>query len=379
MQPEIKTKTTIGNERQAEKRTGVVTGLRRLARAALDLVGIREINPEVRSMKELGYAHILEGKSITDDRTFEGKIRRDAVSLEAGRGKTVAEEEVEEIPEAEAVNGTRDFLMQFIKTVESDPNASEEAKLQLENARYMFENLTYISHEDLVEATEGIALYWKNYLDESPENRIMLEYEAYKSSEYIANLVKESLGDDYSDRFDEYIPPMHSLEELEAYLGHTKVVLIDDWVSTGRQISVAYAQRIMVAAPTNGGQDNEQAINLLLAHSELNLIVDTLPRVQNGLEMFFHSAVDGRVLPVKSYWAKKSDDTMLAHFGKDKEVPMVIHNVVTGYHSSTDDALEDPCSAMVAILKDEYGVDATMPPLTNIQRPYRSHIITSPS
>jgi len=354
--------------------------VRRLSGFVFDKLAVKRPKLDAIRMKEKGYALPLgtAEKSLGRDREYAGTIRYDTSQEESARG-FVNDEHVVEVSEDEAVAQTKQFLESYIDRVTTSNDASAEAVNLVEKAHYILESMTYITQQDLDQASEGLSNYWKGYLDEHPDNSVILISQQHKSSGYVADRALSFLDEVDRERIESSASLSFYDREarrnlakddgwLEQHMQHRKIVMVDDWISTGRQISHEYG-RVLSALPWNDDAGQREVYRqLLIERSEINLLVDSKKRVEGGLELSYDAAVDGIRLPIKSYWAKEESDTMTADlYGRPVEAELL----VTGSHSSTDDYFEVPCAEMVKVLKDEYGVAASMPPLANIQRPYR--------
>lgn len=353
---------------------------RRLSSFMLDKLSVKRPNLDADRMKEKGYVCTLgrTAKNLMQERPYTGMIRHDAFRTESARG-SVDKERVRDTPEDEAVSRTKQFLESYIETVSSDDGASGVASALAGKARYILEYMTYMTEQDLNQASEGLSHYWKGYLDENSQNQIVIIAKQQKSSGYVATKALSFLADTDRDRvectealsfYDDQTGRNLAEDEgwLEDYTAHRKIIMVDDWVSTGRQVSHEYG-RVLRALPWNSDPAKHEARRqLLIDHSEINLLVDSERRISQGLALNGDGMVDGIRLPIKAYWAKEGVDTMTADlYGQQVEAGLL----VTGSHSSTDDYFEVPCAQMLGVLHDEYGVMAAMPPLANIQRPYR--------
>jgi hypothetical protein len=354
--------------------------VRRLSDFVFDKLAVKRPNLDAVRMKEKGYALPLgkTEKSLVCNREYTGTIRYDPSQEESARGY-VYDEHVVEIPEAEAVMRTKRFLESYVDTVATSDDASEVATDLTVKAHHLLENMTYMTEQDLNQASEGLSNYWKGYLDEHPDNTVILISQQQKSSGYVARRALSFLDDVDRERIESSaslsfydIQKRRNLAEdegwLEQHMQHRKIVMVDDWVSTGRQISHEYG-RVLGALPWHNDPAKQEAQRqLLIDHTEINLLVDSEKRITHGLVLNGDSMVDGIQLPIKAYWAKEGSDTITADlYGQPVEAGLL----VTGSHSSTDDYFEEPCAQMVKVLQGEYGVSASMPPLANIQRPYR--------
>jgi hypothetical protein len=257
-----------------------------------------------------------------------------------------------EMSEDEGVSRLGTFLQSYVTAAEG--HESPEDPSLIETAKDMLENLTYIGERELDQATTEIADEWKAYLDNNPDAKLYMAARPMKSSTYILDRVLGHMGEleAYKDR-------LRFIDELTRYYGQDeqppsvpdkhRVIMIDDWIGTGRQLSQVYAEDIDIAW-RNAGHDEP-------LHTEIQLIAATDEQAQQGLTT--HNMSWGVHLPIKAvYRSRKTEGGS---------------PFITGMHSSTDDFFEIPIGNMVKSLRQNHGqIDVVMPPLTNIARPYRS-------
>jgi hypothetical protein len=325
-------------------------------------------------------------------RSYEGTLSRianfDGAVMDRGIGEG---DEIVEIAEKDAVGQTGDFLKLFSGTVREDASASVGAREFADVADAILQGLDYISREDLKTATEGLALYWTDYLEADTRNRILVIGDGRKSRKLISEMVTQQLPEKLRERVEhqdeQYVDGLAVIaeqngtpftdEQYREYINHMKLVVLDDWMATGSQISLVIGNEARFAVRFGQliGRDlRDELEGIVLKNVEINLCIATYHQIIDGLTAQEGPVVDSH-FPVKSYWRKQSEVTIPSYaYDKDGvayQRPRPVHNLITGAHSSTDDALEKPCAEMVKILKNEYSITSPMPPLTNLVRPYR--------
>ena len=230
-----------------------------------------------------------------------------------------------------------------------------------ETAASMRENLTFIGEKEYHEAVAGIAEYWKSQLNKNESLQILaVAGEIAKSGNYKnADGESQIKSDDF---LLDHILSHFSEEDLEKYEGRLiidarditateaadlKVVLLDDWTISGSQLTEARNEFIYQHPH--------------LANSvEIQLIAGTEDRIKHGLRGYDD---EGNITstPIRSYFmAHAAESSLSTRSGAH----------ITGFHSSVDFDFENDIGAMVAESRSQTGV-GTMPPLTNIVRPYR--------
>jgi len=226
-----------------------------------------------------------------------------------------------------------------------------------QRATGMLENLTFIGTKEYAEAAEGIAAYWKQYLNSDPEAQLCP-----------LTLISRATGMNKSDNLLlERVLDHFSLEELEHYAGRllveandltapadkVRIVLLDDWVVSGSQMRHAYqvltnmaANKPQIAEYVNAGR------------VEINVLAASARRMELGL----HEDINNqRVnLPVKAYF--------LAHRAPASSKYDQNQAHITGVHSSVDYDFHETLDAIR--FADPQG--PSRPAIGAITRKYRS-------
>ncbi len=339
-----------------------------------------------------GYAAELTGHGISDTRSYGGTLKRIANADGAVIDRGISDaDEIVEINEHDAVGQTVDFLASFSKTVRDDTLPSDAAKEFADIADTLVNGLDYITQEDLQTATAGLASYWVDYLSEDARNRILVIGDGYKSRSHISKMVTMKVPEELRGRIDHQRTAYEDAAAVKAeqkgapftdnqyreYVDHIKPVVVDDWMATGSQISLLIGNDARMALSFGqqaGNGIRDELEDVLLNKVEINLCVATDEQTTQGITAQEGAAL-GRHFTVKGFWRKQSTGTIPSYAydadGYAYQRPRPVRNLITGAHSSTDDALEKPCAEMVKILRAEYSLAAQMPPLTNLVRPYR--------
>jgi hypothetical protein len=328
------------------------------------------------SIAKQGFAEVAEGMNLKAPRLLTGTIKRLSNRQDSVGAYVPGEQDtISEIPESEAVTQTVEFLENYQRILADNPNANEEAVTLAGYAGDIAKNAIYLSEADIDKATQGLAAYWGDYLNEDPSHSIIAVSKDWKSTGYMANKVLGALPEALRSRVHSLgvlFDPDSVARKTDAmqFIDNTKLVMIDDWMVTGRQIDTEIKEEVMPAigsyadAQANS-QEGTAARDAFKKKIEINLAIDSASRIANGLKVNDGGSIDMQV-PVRSYW--KAPETLDVSFGLEGRT---LDFIVTGAHSSTDDGFEIPCAKMVEILHEEFGVDAPMPPLTNIVRSYK--------
>ena len=228
----------------------------------------------------------------------------------------------------------------YLDTAEHAFELDEHARLR---ARDLRENLTFIGAQEYHEATEGIARYWKYLLEAYPHQQIFVPVGMIARAEtagagFAINTVK---SDDYL--FDSIMGHL-SDDEVQRYAGRLitredditaaspedlKVVLLDDWTVSGRQLIDAAAY-FMESYPE------------FTSSIEVQLVTATEERIKTGLvdELFDKDGDSDRMsLPVRAYY--------LAH--ASSMIDTASGARVTGAHASVDYDFQNDLTSMATM------------------------------
>lgn len=250
------------------------------------------------------------------------------------------------------------FLDTYIayETVDDAPNP-----YLMNQARSIRENLTFIGEKEYAEAVAGLAEVWKGFLDADPKRQMCVTAEiakAYqgddqrKSDAYLFDRIMEHFSDEELEKYAGRL--VKSPEELTADAGDVRVVILDDWSISGSQ-----ATRVFEKFNT------EPWFAEYSKSIEINLLTSIKSRIENGLQSTYGGKTTN--VPVRSYFV--SHDAPDAMYGSH----------TSGTHSSVDYDFENTINSIMLKLQTEVAEDhgqqradqVNMPPLTNIDRPYR--------
>lgn len=255
-------------------------------------------------------------------------------------------------------------LMQLYDFLSAVATSEYLPLVMMNTANAILKDLTFIGEKEYQEAAQGIATYWKSALNSNPQLQIFaVTGEIAKSNDnYIDDQGRAQVKSD--DYLLEAVLAHFTDDELELYAGrltrdgadivetqseNLKVVLLDDWTISGSQLMEA-RDAFMRRCPG------------LAASVEVQLLVADERRLRQGIG---GNGVGNPATTVRAYY--------IAHqsvVDGEKETYM------TGSHSSVDYGFEYAIRPMVIASQRRYGPTSeprvTMPPLTNIVRPYRS-------
>jgi hypothetical protein len=163
--------------------------------------------------------------------------------------------------------------------------------------------------------------------------------------------VLDSFSDEEMTRFKGKITT--DFDNFDAPPEHAKVVMLDDLVSTGRQMQNSLQH--LATSPKYSLYSDKLELQLVVSsEGELDIGFGANERAEDPSSY--------RTIPTYAYYK--------AHYAVS--APLGNRTHATGVHSSTDFNFEEPLSHALSDLKREGSIDdLMMPPLTNIIREYR--------
>ncbi|MBC7546687.1 hypothetical protein H7171_02980 [Candidatus Saccharibacteria bacterium] len=257
----------------------------------------------------------------------------------AARGTHLDQSKAVSLTEHDALQGLYDFLSQTATLKDGGKPAIK--------ATSMLEGLTFIGEREYNEATAAIAEDWKGQLTVDKQLQICaiagkIRSGVMKSDSYTLDKILGNFSDEELQAFKGRLVLEPS--ELEAGNESLRLLLIDDWTSSGMQLRDA-GSSVLAAYPKYADRLSVQ----LIAASKERLETGILANTSRGDEM---------VLPVNTYFVANDAPDAQAH--------------ITGAHSSLDYGFENEMGNMVYQLSKSRGDDETnLPPLTNVARPYK--------
>ena len=226
----------------------------------------------------------------------------------------------------------------------------------------------YLGDKEFAEATAGLATYWFQYLEGEPERQICLpEIENGKSAAKALDGILAHFDENTLLRLRSRF--VKHLADIKVPPDKVKVILLDDWMLSGGQIST----KVLDLFPN--GYMADHPLYKYAASTEINLLIGNQRRIESG-------SVGHYELPpitVKAYFKAKP-----ALDFKDKPIPdsdnsdhdLEFESRITGLHSSSDFHFGETLSSIVQLLNEGRSIkpwgENAMPPLTNIVRDYRA-------
>jgi|GEM_PF-6560243 len=273
------------------------------------------------------------------------------------------EESIAHVSEYEALNN----LWEFLAEAQDDTALDTRLRGLIQGIK---NEISFIGEKELEDAARGLALYWKDRMDKNPRKPLVIlpidqdlspngfngEGAMTKSSTYLLDKVLGYFSDADIQKYHKQL--RFGFEGMgRSALKNARVIILDDWSLSGRQLKGARSRLI------------EQYPQLGLGGLEINLVAASQELIHIGLEGDgdgFHASLphDAPRTPVRAYYMTRSPESF-THTSPG--------GFVTGAHSATDYALENVLGAVVnRHAEDEPPtILSTMPPLTNIVRPYR--------
>jgi hypothetical protein len=239
-------------------------------------------------------------------------------------------------------------LKGFLNDKIADPACKAENREALADIR---ENLTFIGEKEYVEAVAGLAVLWKDYLGEHPDNILYVPTEttesighgSRKSDRYLFERIVSTFTDEELDQYKGRIVP--NVDNVQSPPERTKIVLPDDWTIAGFQMRRAAQNTILKV-----GDEYLDCI-------EINLLTADSERVANGMSFEMKYGDDKKYnIPIKAYYK--------AHDALDVRI--------TGVRSTVDFGFKYAMAQAVDGLDGKKGgAHLEAVPLANIKRIYK--------
>jgi hypothetical protein len=245
------------------------------------------------------------------------------------------------VTERAAAKETCHFINTYLQNG-TNPSLREEAEI-------MLESLAFVGKTELDKACEAIGSDWLTYLEEDPSRQILVvpglsqKNDQIKSDAFILEKVLAHIGEDaVGERI------VGDIAQLRADPDNVRVVILDDWILTGKQLSAVCA-----SFARNTAHDR------YIEKMEIDLVIGTPNMLINGfqpthlggevMETFTHP------LPVKARWVTQVSD----HSG--------LENIayLTGFHSMADYGFFRPIEDMFQELHGN-GIEVKWPLLVCI-------------
>jgi hypothetical protein len=230
----------------------------------------------------------------------------------------------------------------------------------------MLKNITFIGDKERSEAINGIAAYWKSYLRENPNREIcalaeISDANKIKSDKFLLDGILSQFSEDEMKELGDRI--VLDFDKISSEPEDVKVVLLDDWIISGNQMTSAYRR-------TKRSSEFKKFADSI----EVQLITSTKHRIQEGLIINGYGAIPDDVVPIRSYFMSHDAEKSTAYDS---------HRAYeTGSHSSVDYDFEvsfiDPMLEELRKISSETGdtsLPKFMPSLTAIIRPYRGRVL----
>lgn len=224
------------------------------------------------------------------------------------------------------------FLDEFIDvTLTANPDPRMPLKAQniqdlRAQALSIRENLTFIGWPEYHEATKGIGARWKEFLDSDPDTQLCIiaevgGFERYKifddrkSDDVVREDVLLTFSDAELEHYGDRI--VGSLDDISHPSDKTRIVMVDDWTISGRQMRELH-KKVIMAHPVGREVASRGGV-------EINLITASDERIRQGLQLNPHKPKRG-ALPIYAYY--KSHEAPAARYEGGSHV--------TGQHSAVN-------------------------------------------
>jgi hypothetical protein len=219
---------------------------------------------------------------------------------------------------------THDALTNFLERnndIDASDKNSEKLVELMEQTTDMLESLTFIGEPEYQESVKGLGILWKTYLDTDPRNKLCVLTEVNKmprfkdvnkSDEHVRDSVLATWTPEERARYSgRLVGNVDAMRDVGPQFG--KVVLVDDWSISGRQMRDNYAQLMHQPTFREFAQAGRVEIHVLAASED---------RIRHGLAIDPENP-EGGSIPVKAYYR--------SHFSETSQ--KADHSYVTGLHS----------------------------------------------
>ena len=308
-----------------------------------------------------GYAEFIPGfyEQIMDSTRTNTFTYKAIAGTVGAKGFADGSVNVKTMSEFDGLNGLYGFLSRSRDTLKLTGQEGDEALAFI--TEDILENLAFVGEKEMLEASRGIADYWKKMLRDNSDlqlcimNEVSAKMGVGKSDRYILNRVLENFSEEEMEEFEGRVKL--DIDEITASQQDTKVIMLDDWSISGGQVRTSFGL-VFEKLKEKG----------LLDRTEVHLLVASPSQLENGI---FTTNVDenGEIvkLPVKSYFLANEAESTLKP----------ARAIISGVHSAVNYDFEYPIHEVVRRLREieaDYGrgePTTVMPPLTNIRREYR--------
>ena len=221
-------------------------------------------------------------------------------------------------------------------------------------AQEVLKKLTFIGEKEYQLAAETIAELLKSRLRNNPDLLVYtvvgeIDSQMIKSDSWLLENILSKFSDAELKEFGDRIITQGSEIPDGTLPQNLQVILLDDWSISGMQIRQAI------------GGIAEKLSPEYLSCIEIQLIAASKKHIKEGARVFDRSGTQYPI-PVRAVY--RAHEASLATYGAR----------ITGYHSSVDFDFENTVDDIALGLIEGYRGERqiTMPPLTNIVRPYRT-------
>lgn len=339
--PDLIDLTTV----EASERVRQVNGV-----PLVDVVDIEDVSDELEFISSLNStAEIIKSRGFAEDvPSFSDQVQQEDRQM-SFRYRSRDKKSYHLMEEHGGLAQLDQFLDDFVSTATAHDRGigsfnQQQVKDLSDQASEMKEKLSFIGNPEYQRATKGIGEYWKNFLDEHPDGQICVISGVTKLSRY--DKIKGRKPDRKSDDWlREDILLTYDEDELEAYGERivtdpeklaanpekTKIVLLDDWSISGKQMRDVYKQLEESGVDPSYIDGNKVEVNLVVASPQ---------RIENGLVVRRDEKHgDETNIPVRGYFRSRSCTN----------APEENQGYVTGLHSSVNYGFRDELLKMCKV------------------------------
>lgn len=257
-----------------------------------------------------------------------------------------------QVDETTMIHGLNTFLEHAAAA--ADAQGDKEGAQRAQKAR---EQVSFIGAHEFGQAASGIADYWHRFLQEDPDNQLVVFSpklsRPYKSADFVTDAVTNNLKAQDPEVAES--GRIHFADQDLSFLhgsdpSKTKIVLVDDWVSSGAMMRSD--ARGVAAELRRAGLDS------FVDRIEANLLVVKEEHLDEPLQFISNEKTgERRELPTQAYFVAASQEDAGMH--------------VFGAHSSVDHN-DSYLRSLAEQQAQVTGQEVRLPEAALIQRPYRA-------
>lgn len=345
--------------------------------------------------------YLYSGNPVAQDLKIGESVEGDAVAglmdwlteaASAIDGLTIDDVEAAKVTEQMLIEtaspDSKSRLLQGISGMDRPEGSALEIKRWLKRKVEALAQTSYLGEHEVKEAAHGLAVYWKAFLDEDPENQIAIPGIDEKSSGFVLEKILENYSEVELVRLRGRI--INKIKDKTAPDKKLKVVMLDDWLMSGDQVYVRMMHENSGFFDTSRqpltdlteddfdalGDESEPVVQktpsntTFLYDVEINALMSDERRLTDGYT--YGSALVG--VPVHAYY--RAPEAFDATDGRDLDR---YTSRISGLHSSVDHNFGQTMTNVALLTERLHQASASdyklpkLPALANVIRGYKDY------